>query len=307
MRIRHFNLFITLLLSLLSWTAQSLFAQAAKDCKDKKEPEKPAIIKLAMKCDFAGVTDLIASGTLVETRDHEGNTLLKYAVEAECDQLIDFLINAGADINARSIYNRTPFSSATERGPVTLVKRLIALGGDVNAKDKFGWTVLFAPKDFEVMKALVEAGSDLNAKDKDGMTALIHASMGCHEEEAIYLISKGANVNARNELGITPLHMLSCPYPQILEAFLSAGADINARDNAGRTPLMSTMGYPDTTENFIQAGANINLTDKRGRTALDYALKIDTFREEIVALLKDAGAVSGSSRTNQRSNRARKP
>jgi hypothetical protein len=125
--------------------------------------------------------------------------------------------------------------------------------------------------------------------------------MGCHEEEAIYLINKGADVNARNVLGIAPLHFLTCPYPRILEAYLSAGADINAQDNDGRTPLMSTMGYPDTTENFIKAGASVNLTDKRGRTALDYALKIDTFSKEIVAVLKSAGAVSGKSQSNHRS------
>jgi ankyrin repeat protein len=306
MTIRSLNLLILFLLALHGSTAQTTLPQV-KCCKDKKEPEKPQIIKLAMKCDVAGVTDLIANGTPVETKDEEGNTLLKYAVEAQCEKLIDFLITAGADINAPSVYHRTPFSSATSTGPATLVKRLIALGADVNAKDKFGWTILFDPKDFAVMKALVEAGSDLNAQDKNGFTALIHAAMGCREEQIAYLVGKGADVNARNELGLTALHMASCPYPGVLESLLSGGADINARDNHGRTPLMTTMGYPDTTELFIKAGADVNLTDKRGRTALDYALKIDTFRKEIVALLKNAGAVSGNSQTNRRSTRARKP
>jgi ankyrin repeat protein len=76
---------------------------------------------------------------------------------------------------------------------------------------------------------------------------------------------------------------------------VSSGANINAQDNEGLTPLMQTMGYPDNTELFIEAGADINIKDKKGRTALDHAMKIDTFREEIVQILRDAGAVSGRS------------
>lgn len=76
---------------------------------------------------------------------------------------------------------------------------------------------------------------------------------------------------------------------------MSAGANINAQDNEGLTPLMRTMGYPDTTELFIEAGADVSIKDKKGRTALDHAMKIDTFRKEILQILRDAGAVSGSS------------
>jgi ankyrin repeat protein len=68
---------------------------------------------------------------------------------------------------------------------------------------------------------------------------------------------------------------------------------------------MMTMGYPDTTEQFIEAGAKVNLTDKNHRTALDYAMEIDTFRKEIISILKKAGAVSGTAQPNKGLNRTR--
>ena len=128
------------------------------------------------------------------------------------------------------------------------------------------------------------------------MTPLMHAVMGCDEERIIYLVDHGADVTARNAIGVTPLHMASCgPRPRIIQSLVSGGANINAQDNDGLTPLMSTMGYPDNTELIIEAGADVNLTDKKGRTALDHAMKIDTFRKEILKILRDAGAVSGRS------------
>jgi ankyrin repeat protein len=295
-----------LLLCTLTCSATLLVVAQKQDCKKEPEKPKPHVITLAMKCDFPAVTDLIASGTAIETKDEEGNTLLKFAVEAECEKLVDFLLTAGANPNARSIYNRTPFTSATARGPVSLVKRLLALGADAKAADKFGWTTLFDAKNLEVMKALVEAGAEVNAQDKDGMTALMHSAMGCDEDEIAYLISKGADVNARNALGITALGFASCPYPRVINSLVAAGADINAADNEGLTPLMRTMGYPDTTEIFLHAGADVNLSDKEGKTALDHAMKIDTFTEEIVAILKKAGAVSGKALQHHRGKRPRR-
>ena len=310
MRINYCELFVASLLLLLICgpLAEFTFAQQP-DSPCKKEPEaaKPPIIIAAKNCDIPAVNDFIAGGAQIETKDEDGNTLLKYAIEAKCEKLIDLLLTAGADANARSIYERTPFLAAAETGPISLVKRLIALGADAQAKDKFGATALFYADDAAMTKILVEAGADVNAKDYDGFTALMHAVMGCDEDRIVYLVDHGANVNARNEIGITPLGFAACgPRPRILKSLISAGADINARDNEGQTPLMLTMGYPDTTELFIKAGAKVNLTDKNGKTALDHAMKIETFREEIITILKKAGAVSGKALPNRTLDRRRR-
>jgi ankyrin repeat protein len=55
-----------------------------------------------------------------------------------------------------------------------------------------------------------------------------------------YLIAKGADVNAKNAKGFTPLHRAAAaksPSPELVEQLISHGAKINARTKAGTTPL----------------------------------------------------------------------
>ena len=65
------------------------------------------------------------------------------------------------------------------------------------------------------------------------------------------LIANGANVNAKNEEGGTPLHLAAEEgHQQIVELLISKNADINARDNKGKTPLdwAATWGLKETAD-----------------------------------------------------------
>ena len=71
-------------------------------------------------------------------------------------------------------------------------------------------------KDFEntekVVKLLIDAGADVNAKNNDGKTPLHIIKKS--ETIAQMLIDAGADVNAKNKKGYTPLHLLhSCIHP----------------------------------------------------------------------------------------------
>ena len=96
--------------------------------------------------------------------------------------------------------------------------------------------------DLDAVKQHIAAGTDLNLKDpnpegnKD--TALAMAAAFGKTDVAIALIEGGADLDARNKDGTTPLHSASflC-YPDIVQALVDKGADKNARNNSGSTPL----------------------------------------------------------------------
>jgi ankyrin repeat protein len=96
----------------------------------------------------------------------------------------------------------------------------------------------------KAVKKHLADGADVNAKDDEGMTPLHWAAPEGHKEIAELLIAKGANVNAKsdNEVagseGMTPLHFAAyVGRREIAELLIAAGADVNATDKHVVTPL----------------------------------------------------------------------
>ena len=80
--------------------------------------------------------------------------------------------------------------------------------------------------------------------------------------------------------------------PQQIEAAIQAGADVNAQNNGGVTPLMvaaADNNNPEVLKALIQAGADVNAYDKFGETALTMAAQYNN-NPEVVSLLIQAGA-----------------
>lgn len=69
------------------------------------------------------------------------------------------------------------------------------------------------------------------------------------------LLERGANINAANRIGFTPLHYAAQNvYPRAVIALIERGADINARTNNGETPLdLAIRTHRDTTITLLRA------------------------------------------------------
>jgi hypothetical protein len=101
------------------------------------------------------------------------------------------------------------------------------------------------------------------------------------------LLRKGANVNARDESGHTPLHHAAYRgHAEVAELLLERGADVNARDKDGHTPLhwAAAEGYADVARLLLERGADPSIRDRDGRTPLDVAR--ERGHEEVVRVIE---------------------
>ncbi|MGD2095837.1 MAG: ankyrin repeat domain-containing protein [Phycisphaerales bacterium] len=88
------------------------------------------------------------------------------------------------------------------------------------------------------------------------------------------LLSDGADINARDRIGGTPLHAaVQNRHLELIELLIDEGADINAKNNTGQTPLHLAVDYSqqDIAELLIEKGADINITTNRRENALTMA------------------------------------
>jgi ankyrin repeat protein len=102
-------------------------------------------------------------------------------------------------------------------------------------------------------RSLIENGADPNAPDRDGFTPLHFAAQNYCVEVARVLLENGADANQRNKYGNTPLWTAvfeSRGRGGVIGLLISSGANPDAVNNAGRSPrqLAETIGNYDVAQ-----------------------------------------------------------
>ena len=90
------------------------------------------------------------------------------------------------------------------------------------------------------VKQHLDAGAEVDAKDDKFVGTFLHwAAAGGQNEIVELLIAKGADVNATDGDGDTPLHLAgnNTATKEVAELLIAKGADVNAKNNVGDTPL----------------------------------------------------------------------
>ncbi|KAI9009003.1 ankyrin repeat-containing domain protein, partial [Phycomyces nitens] len=86
------------------------------------------------------------------------------------------------------------------------------------------------------------------------------------------LVRQGANTNAKDNSGWTPLHEAArSGHLTIVKLLLDHGGDINTLGHLANTPLhyASIHSHPNVVNHLIEAGADIDLTNDEGKTAYE--------------------------------------
>ena len=109
-----------------------------------------------------------------------------------------------ANVNARRKYdNDTALIYASENGHKEVVEVLLDNGADVNAYNNYGNTALMMASSkghIKIVEMLLEKEADLDAKNNDGETALIIANENEHKEVVEMLLDNGADVKTLEEV-----------------------------------------------------------------------------------------------------------
>ena len=128
----------------------------------------------------------------------------------------------------------------------------------------------------KAVKQHLAVGADVNAKNRYGSTPLHRAAYAGHKEIAELLIAKGADVNAKNGgWGRTPLHVAAIKgQKEIAELLIDKGADVNTKNIKGQTPLHAAVneGHKEVVELFVAEGVDVNAKNRLSLTPLDFAI-----------------------------------
>ena len=184
----------------------------------------------------------------IECMTDEDNTPLLIAVDKGHNDLVQLLLEAGANPNLPSTEFEkdrwTPLTVAAFRGDHDVAKLLIEAGGNVNMEARDGKIPLHLAKGRKVVKLLLDEGSHLHKECASRNTPLHYASMVGRIDEVKYLLERGADPNRPGIRGKTPFHSIFTYNPILIrnakltaKLLIDNGADVNMVDNNGHTPL----------------------------------------------------------------------
>ena len=210
--------------------------------------------------DLAALEQLVDADADVGMRAERGKTALMVAAKHGRVGLVRRILRAGADVNARGDYGGTALMfAALGTSPETL-DVLLSAGADVNAVGGFDWTALMISTvkgDTDSVRRLLDHGAEVNRADIYGWTPLMRAAFEKRAGVVSALLgSPSLNLDARNEVGATALHLAAYGgSADIVEVLVSHGSSARVEDDEGRTPAQAAAqgGYPALATRLLNA------------------------------------------------------
>uniref|UniRef100_A0A8C7V8C6 Poly [ADP-ribose] polymerase n=1 Tax=Oncorhynchus mykiss TaxID=8022 RepID=A0A8C7V8C6_ONCMY len=250
----------------------------------------------------------------VNAKDMAGrkSTPLHFAAGFGRKDVVEHLLQTGANVHARDDGGLIPLHNACSFGHAEVVSLLLCQGADPNARDNWNYTPLHEAAikgKIDVCIVLLQHGADPNIRNTDGKSALdladpsakavltgefpttIPFQSGNEEKLMALLTPLNVNCHASDGRKSTPLH-LAAGYNRvrIVQLLLQHGADVHAKDKGGLVPLHNACSYGhfEVTELLLKHGACVNAMDLWQFTPLHEAASKN--RVEVCSLLLSHGA-----------------
>jgi ankyrin repeat protein len=246
------------------------------------------------------VRALLRAGAEVDARNDFEETALMLSAEAASSQveMAQLLIASGADVHLVNRNADTALHMAAGEGNCALCEVLVRAGANLDARrgdPDFGsftplHTAIWSSQD-DAARALIKLGSDVNSRDAKGDTPAIAAAMSGRLGALKALALAGANLQAQNDSGVSPLHAALENKNVEAASFLMDSAGVAGVDLSGITALhLSVIHMPiEITSRIIEAGGDPSaVTTVQRATPLHFAASAN--RVDSCKLLLERGA-----------------
>ncbi len=233
-----------------------------------------------------------------EHRHADWVTPLCYAIVGGNIHIVELLITRGAIVEP---YSKDLLDHAVSADRVDIVQLLFDNGTDPNQSPRMYDD---GSKMSELLKSYGVASRDINALDHMGWPPLPYVCRGDkgeHPNKVLRLLKLGADIDVRSSKGKTALHCAAkAGFLKVIDVLIENGANIDAKDNNGETPLFETIRSTikdgekqrASVESLLTKGANPNFKNKKGLTPLQIAERMRrTDADKVVEILQKYVAV----------------
>ncbi|MCJ7680377.1 MAG: ankyrin repeat domain-containing protein [Candidatus Aminicenantes bacterium] len=193
-----------------------------------------------------GVKTLLAQNPdLLHAVDKDGRTALHWACRGRNIDLIVFLVEQGADVNAQDSSRIAPLHSLASRGNV------------------------------DALEYLLQKEAHIDLQSYDGQTPLHLAVQNNQIKAASLLIKKGAGLEIRDNWGRTPLVLCARERggPELIRLLVEAGAKVNSLDKyvSSAIELAAWRGKEEVVDFLLDSGARVPTKGQKSRMVMSFA------------------------------------
>jgi ankyrin repeat protein len=215
---------------------------------------------------------------------------LYYASLLGLNQVVQWLLERGVDINAQGGRLFSALQAASFYGHVQVVQQLLERGANINAQGGHIGNALQAASlegHDQVVQQLLEWGADINAHGAEG-SALLGASFNGNDQVVQQLLKWGADVNNQGGYFGNALQAASLKgRDQIVQWLLESGANVNAQGGFYGSALQaaSRWGHDQIVQRLLESGASVNTQGGQYGNAL-WAASVNGHNQVIQRLLE---------------------